>query len=169
MDALLKEAVDKLPPELLRIIAVKYRRNIEIKPRLCPEAITQEPDPIHKQTVPKYIYDQYILCGYTFKLNQIDEYADIYIYKTDDENRSHYMTIYYYASKDLLDCRKYLHDKPFPIEVLVASLILFKRYGNKVSGNTQLRTIEKSLRESIFIKNGSIRDTLYKDPTLWNS
>lgn len=167
MEDLLIQLEQRLPPELLRIIAVKYRRTIEIKPQLCPEAITQQP--IHKERCTKYIYDTYLIHDYTFQFTQIEDYADIYIYETEDPDRHHYMTINYYKSKDLLDCRKKLHHKPFPIEILIASLILFKRYGNTVTGDTTLSIIERSLHETIFIKKQNVRDTLYKDPTLWNS
>ena len=167
MNDLLIQLEQHLPAELLRIIAVKYRRNIEIKPQLCPEAITQKPN--HKEECTKYIHDTYLIRGYTFQFTQLEDYADLYIYETNDWDRYHYMRIDYNKSQDLLDCRKFLHHKPFPIEILVASLILFKRYGHKVTGNTTLRIIERSLHETIFIKKTIVRDTLYKDPTLWNS
>jgi hypothetical protein len=176
VDTFLQSVAESLPPEILRIIASKYRRAYELKPCMCPEAITMEP--IETQLYKSFIriIDKVVI--YLFpdelfynvctgrnsstlinvgneRLEYLGEHNPTFL-------KSPVLTMIWKEEMEYLEC--YTHSG-LNIRTLMTALILLKRNNIPITGNTGIYLCLKKDNQSSF---SSVRKLLYETPFLLN-
>jgi hypothetical protein len=172
----LKTAVECLPPEILRIIASKYRRAYEIKPCLCPEAITMEP--IETQLYKSFIriIDKVVIYLFPDELfynvctgrnsstliNVGNERLEYLGEHNPTFMKSPVLTMIWKEEMEYLEC--YTHSG-LNIQTLMTALILLKRHNIPITGNTGIYLCLQKDNQGFF---SSVRKLLYETPFLLN-
>jgi hypothetical protein len=117
---LLKEATQKLPPEILRIIASKYRRQYELNGSLFLKARTIQYSQEDDNAV-WYIIDGYRYIVYRHVYGANKPYNMQLIYDT-----KLLAILYYYTNTTTFQCDLF---ENISVSVLHNAMILFKRHG----------------------------------------
>lgn len=155
---LLEIATQKLPPEILRIIASKYRRNYDIKSVLCSNARSIQPK--YKNEY-EYCYEiddwKYILykpsCNYQFKWHY-----RIKIYK----KQKLIAEVHHFSNVNTFLCTLY---EKISVRILYRALVLFKRHEIQVDGDSRIRIFKKHIQICSLMP---IRYVLYEiNPSIW--
>jgi hypothetical protein len=190
-DTLLTSAAASLSPDVLRIIASKYRRTFEIKPCPYPEAITVEPVFIKgfwnqpSRKVEYYVFNTnkniqtYIL---ELNLNPEKDSSCVLTIGNGMGNMEHPLNvfslmsyinfrkleIYYLKKEDCIMCHKIPN---IHLSFLHKGLILLKRKGMPITGDTSVILYHINKRGDVLssdLRKHPLRKILYEDPTLWN-
>jgi hypothetical protein len=152
---ILEIATQKLPADILRIIASKYRRKYEIKPSLSPKARTvlpnfEDDNEIHYNIddITYELYKHHSGCLFNKSYRMI-------IY--DNKIQKVIVSLLYFPKGSTFQCNL---RQDIPVRILYTALTLFKRNGFEVDGKSPI----------LFYKNAIcicpltyIRDVLYDD------
>jgi hypothetical protein len=147
---LLEIATQKLPPEILRIIASNYRRNCELKILMCSKARSVQPS-----------YENDHECCY-----EINNWKYV-LYKKHHDDKWHCRMFIYHKLKLMVElhhltstyqCDLY---ETIPVRILYRALVLFKRHGIFVDGKYPIQIFEKPTYKYLCAMT-PIRSVLYE-------